>query len=132
MFKLLWRIAEGARAAWEWWGLLAVLGVVPGVPIVLGLFEGQPWSVLALYVVTALAFWIVLATEGKAILDERKKRRSPVARLMALRAEGVEILNRYVRDDGDVMRHIAVVDEWNANVSRVLREVGAPDSDVGW
>jgi len=126
----LWRIIEGARAAWEWWGLLAVAGIVPGVPAVLGVFEGQPWSVLALYGLTAAAFWIVIATEGRAFIEERKRRR--IARLMALRAEGVQILNRPVTSGLAVLAHKDDVEAWDERVIGTLKEVGAKESDIGW
>jgi hypothetical protein len=126
----LWRIIEGARAAWEWWGLLAVAGVLPSVGVVLGVFEGQPWSVLVLYVVAASAFWIVIAVEGKAFIGERKRQR--IARLMALRAEGVQILNRPVPSGIAVLAHKTDIDTWDEQVIGTLKEVSARESDIGW
>jgi len=130
----LWKTLEAARAAWEWWGILAWLGLLPGVLVVQGFFEGQPWSVIGLYVVTAVAFWIVIAAEGEeayiSLFGKRKRRR--VARLMALRAEGVQILNRNVQGDGAAMRFAGDVDVWDQAVQRALREAGALESEIGW
>jgi hypothetical protein len=133
VLKTLWRIAEALRATWEWWGLLPLLlGAVPGVPVVLGFFEGQPWSVRVLYAVVAVAFWIVLVAEGRAIFPERKRPR--IARVMALRAEGVQILNKHVQvgNDSDVVLHRHAVIDWDERVMRALREVGVPESDIGY
>ena len=130
MLKHLWRIAEAARAAWEWWSLLVAAGLVGGLPTYLGVFEGQPWSVIALYALAGGAFWVVIAVEGKALIGERKRRR--IERLMTLRAEGVQILNRDVRNDGSVVRHKGDVDAWDQRVIRTLKEVGANEADVGW
>jgi len=130
VLERLWRIIEGARAAWEWWSILALLGLLPAVPTVLAIFEGQPLSVIALDVVVAVAFWVVIGVEGKAIIGESRQRRA--ARLMALRDEGVAILNRRVRDDGAVLRHRGDVDVWDQQVIRVLKEVRARQSDIGW
>jgi hypothetical protein len=130
VIKNLWRIAETARAAWEWWGLLVTAGLVSGLPTYLGVFEGQPWSVIGLYALAGGAFWVVIAVEGKALIRERKQRL--IARLMTLRAEGVQILNRDVRGDGAVVHHRGDVDGWDKRVVLALKEIGAPESDIGY
>jgi hypothetical protein len=119
------------RAAWEWWSLLGCSAPYRRAcrP---GLLRGPALERHRLYVVVALAFWIVLAGEGKALIGEPKRRR--IARLMAFREEGVQIMNRDVRrnNDNDVLLHRHAVVDWDERVRRVWREAGVPESDIGW
>jgi hypothetical protein len=69
------RFLRRAKDAWEWYSLLAVIGIVPGLPVVLGVFEGQPPSVLALYATAALAFWVVIFPEVREVVEQLRRRR---------------------------------------------------------
>jgi hypothetical protein len=126
------RLAQRLKDTWEWWGILAAFGL-PGVPAVLGLFEGQPWSVLALYGVGAVAYWVVLVAEGRPILDDWRARRSAIPQLIALRAGGVGLLNaEYPTSNEEVKAYGDAIDAWEADVLEALRIARAPASERAW
>ena len=75
MLRAIGRFLKGIKDAWEWYSILVLFGVVPGATVLLGAFEGQPWSVLTLYASVALAFWLVLLREGHEIADYIRLRR---------------------------------------------------------
>lgn len=63
------RLAGRIKESWEWWAIFAGAGIVPGIPVMLGFLEGQPLSMIALYLVVALAFWLVIIIEGKPLIE---------------------------------------------------------------
>src|SRR5262249_58851684 len=78
MLRAIGRFLKTATDAWEWCSLLVLIGVVPGVPVVLGVLEGQSWSVLSLYGVAAAAFWVGIYPEAHAHVEILKRRRRRV------------------------------------------------------
>src|ERR1700704_2835025 len=75
---------------------------------------------------------VFIPKQPDAILDIAKSLTPPG--FEALRAEGVQIMNRAVRvgNDNDVLLHRHAVIDWDEHVGRALRESGAAESDIGW
>lgn len=77
----LWRVARGIWDACERYAALAALGMVPAVPVVIGLVKGADADVIALYVVVAVAYSVVIFIEGRPLLNAftewRRRRRGP-------------------------------------------------------
>ena len=70
MLKLLWSLARDIKESWEWVdlarGLLAALGLGP---LIAGVVLGVPLDVAMAWGLVAIAYWVVLATEGRPAVE---------------------------------------------------------------
>jgi|SRR5262245_28342736 len=127
----LWSIGNHIKNAWEWYAIIATLSVSPVVPLMLGLLEGQPASVIALYVMAIMGHVIVLLVEGRPLADQvraRLKRKDRSLRIQwGHEAPFVYRFNTVDAPTGKVQSHrlfrIAVKNEGTKTIDQVSVEL---------
>jgi hypothetical protein len=87
--KRLWMLARKAKEAVEWGQILvAVLGLLGILPLILGVLYQQSPDIIALYVVAAIAFVLVIVMQFKVeVLDLLGSRHSRLATAQRHRTE---------------------------------------------
>lgn len=71
--RRLWDFANHIKAAWEWWALLAPLGALAAAQLLLGVFHGQEWDVILLYVMAAIAYAVVIVPELEPLVERLRR-----------------------------------------------------------
>jgi hypothetical protein len=134
--ELLTEIRDCARAVFSYWQSYVTGGGITALAALYEKVADRPltrssYLVLFLVVFVLMSFFLAWRDEHRAARQLDDQARSLIARLMALREEGVQILNRDVRGDGAILLHRAAVDGWDKQVTLRLQEARAPQSDIG-